>query len=114
MTEMDNYEALRELEEQEDALNDMIRNFKREEEEEDHMLLDELNKLDQMYDMCDESDVKLKSLMEEKREILCQIRNENSNFADEFYAHVQNEQRKLEDKREELKAQFDESTEQDW
>lgn len=113
MEERDNLEELRELEEQEDQLEDVVRRFQREEEQEDNMLLGELDKLDRIYDTCDAEDIKLKSLLEEKREILCKMRNEKNSFADEFYARVRDEKRKLDEKREELRYQMSETHEED-
>lgn len=112
MEERESSYELRELENQADALNDAVRHFQREEENEDEQILKELRKIDRMFDICGEGDIKLKSLLEEKQNRLHKMRKEKNEFADELFAKAKDEQRKLEVRREELICKMNESQEE--
>ncbi len=88
--DMDN-DKLRNLEEKEEELEQAIRQFEQDEEEEEIWIFKELRELDGLQDAWGNTDNVLNQILEEKRNILIKMREDKMLFADEFYKRAAKE-----------------------
>ena len=97
---------IKELEEKEDAIEEQVRRFQREEEIEEIELFRASSSLERMRERCSEKDIKIIRLLDEQQQLLHTMQREKSDFADEFFSHIQNEKIKALEEKEDLRYQL--------